>query len=29
MGFPVIISEVKIAGTKKAKISTQYCATWV
>ena len=26
---PVICSDRKIAGTMKAKISTQYCATWV
>ena len=27
--WPVIISEMKIAGTRYAKISTQYCATCV
>ena len=27
--FPVVINDMYIAGTMKAKISTQYCATWV
>ena len=29
IGFPVIITAMKIAGTMNAKMSTQYWATWV
>ena len=29
MGMPVISSDRKMAGTMYAKISTQYCTTWV